>query len=45
MEGQQVFDLRLPGELIVTFEAGVDGGQPVRFVVNAVIGVYRNSAG
>ena len=39
MEGQQIFHLRLLGKLIVPLEAGVDGGQTVGFVVNAVIRV------
>ncbi|MFQ1477004.1 hypothetical protein, partial [Klebsiella pneumoniae] len=33
VEGQQVFDLRLLGELMAALEAGVDRGQVVGFVI------------
>ncbi len=39
MEGQQILDLRLLGELMAALEAGVDRGQVVGFVVDAVIRV------
>ncbi len=39
VEGQQVFDLRLLGELMAALEAGVDRGQVVGFVIDAVIRV------
>ncbi len=39
VEGQQIFHLRLLGELMAALEAGVDRGQVVGFVVDAVIRV------
>ncbi|MNC57164.1 hypothetical protein D3C77_662670 [compost metagenome] len=45
VEGQQIFDLCLLSEFMATLEAGVDRGQVVGFVVDAVIrvvGVAQN---
>ncbi|HHC1347082.1 TPA: hypothetical protein ACN7AY_004928, partial [Klebsiella pneumoniae] len=39
VEGQQIFHLRLLGELMAALEAGVDRGQVVGLVVDAVIRV------
>ncbi|WP_373370987.1 hypothetical protein, partial [Klebsiella quasipneumoniae] len=39
VESQQIFHLRLLGELMAALEAGVDRGQVVGFVVDAVIRV------
>ncbi|WP_446668470.1 hypothetical protein, partial [Klebsiella pneumoniae] len=39
VEGQQIFHLRLLGELMAALKAGVDRGQVVGFVIDAVIRV------